>query len=362
MSDNDHSFESTGSSPRFSNTWEDHGQEDHVDHGRTLDGKQKKYINGALFRVKDNISGDPCFDVAEYSLPMDIYTAVFASSLCLPPKQRSCSKGAQGCKLFLRFFPVFAGCALTLFAQTACLYYMWFIIHDMKQDRIDNGQANCSGGDFFLRIVCNCAYFVTMAENIKSSLNLCAYIGWIPAWNPNDEVILNKYDASFLLRRKIVIDKGRNNEERAIHLVVKGGVTSKFRAFMYSLFFLKTALEVALLYIGSAYILYAEKNEDLILNALSLAFVADLDNLAYAYLTTSHLKQKMEAMPTFGYVRGGDSYPGTKNVGEKKMAVEYWEDYGAWVLLIVFVLISRLIRTSWCGNEYTWDLLLEEKS
>ena len=152
-----------------------------------------------------------------------------------------------------------------------------------------------------------------------------------------------------------MIDKGRNNEERAIHLVVKGGVTSKFRAFMYSLFFLKTALEVALLYIGSAYILYAEKNEDLILNALSLAFVADLDNLAYAYLTTSHLKQKMEAMPTFGYVRGGDSYTGTK-------AVEYWEDYGAWVLLIVFVLISRLIRTSGCGNEYTWDLLLEEKS
>ena len=78
MSDNDHSYESTGSSPRFSNSWEDHGQEDHVDHGRTLDGKQKKYINGALFRVNDNISGDPCFDVAEYSLPMDIYTAVFA--------------------------------------------------------------------------------------------------------------------------------------------------------------------------------------------------------------------------------------------------------------------------------------------
>ena len=91
--------------------------------------------------------------------------------------------------------------------------------------------------------------------------------------------------------------------EAGIQKVAYGGITNVTRFMWYLIAIFKITLEVTLLVIGSAYILYANTNEDLILNSVSLVFVADFDNIAYSYVLTYIMKRVLtKRMPKFGYI------------------------------------------------------------
>ena len=117
---------------------------------------------------------------------------------------------------------------------------------------------------------------------------------------------------------------------------------------MYLLFVLKISIEIALLYVGSAYILYADSNENIILNALSLTFVAELDNLAYEYLTSSVVKRILGLLPKFGYNQVTDK--GEFDCGNFIVLME--QAFGSWILLAFFAGIPSLIYVNWC----TWQI------
>jgi hypothetical protein len=65
--------------------------------------------------------------------------------------------------------------------------------------------------------------------------------------------------------------------------------------------FIKMALEFAILWEGTGYILYADDNESLIANAMALTFVLEIDDIMFQFIVTDMHKRNMESeIPSIG--------------------------------------------------------------
>ena len=343
---------------------------------------------------------EPNFGLATYSCPLDIYTALPGMLL-----MRSKRDEEDRC-IWCMMLPLFVGFIFSVVAQIASLVYIYVLIVEMKLERLEAGVPACSGGDYFLRIICNCACFATIAQSLKESMNLRTYIALMPKLNPEHIPILKNINASFVFRtvkhevhdpdeskfehdmecskckttpivgnlyrkcggkfdilcendfnalsdsEKLYFHKReiRKGESLFFHKLIYGGITTGMRCYMYLLFVLKISIEIALLYVGSAYILYADSNENIILNALSLTFVAELDNLAYEYLTSSVVKRELGLLPKFGYNIQQVTDKGEFDCGNFIVLME--QVFGSWILLAFFAGIPSLIYVNWC----TWQI------
>ena len=135
---------------------------------------------------------EPNFGLATYSCPLDIYTALPGMLL-----MRSKRDEEDRC-IWCMMLPLFVGFIFSVVAQIASLVYIYVLIVEMKLERLEAGVPACSGGDYFLRIICNCACFATIAQSLKESMNLRTYIALMPKLNPEHIPILKNFNASFV--------------------------------------------------------------------------------------------------------------------------------------------------------------------
>eukprot|EP00944_MAST-04C_sp_MAST-4C-sp1_P006440 g6440.t1 len=312
-----------------------------VENGLSEGNYERAYTEGYLFR-----SWTPQFLTTEYSvsysLPEDIYGALIASFVSLNPDATACQRA---CAALMILSPVLLSFLFAVVGQVAGLYYILNIVQEMQQQQLHNGIKLCMGGDYFLRLICTTAYYATVGISIFQTIDLFKWITAVPKYKPEDLHVLKRLNYTFGLHFSIekVVGQGREGEV-GIKKVAYGGITKVTRVMWYLIAIFKIILEVTLLVVGSAYILYANTNEDLILNSVSLVFVADFDNIAYSYALTETMKRVLsKQMPKFGYVRQAED-------PKIRMSVKQtiWQILGPWFKILLFVSVPSSIWFLWC--------------
>ena len=175
---------------------------------------------------------------------------------------------------------------MTVFFQITCLVYLNIDILNQKN------QYNCESGDLILRIICLSTFIINVGSEIIQSFSLRRYIQQIPQWKDEDMEICKRLETHLVAQNvKVVIHKGI---EHLVTRISKGGIGIRYRIFMYFIFCIKFSIEIALLTIGSRYVLYSTTNTDLILNTLSVIFIINIDNFMYDFFISESYKNKLK--------------------------------------------------------------------
>jgi len=109
---------------------------------------------------------------------------------------------------------------------------------------------------------------------------------------------------------------------------------------------IKFAMEVGLVVAGSGYVLHADSNENLLLNSVALAFVSQIDDVAYNFAVTSAFKTWMRALPQFGLIfSGDDNLPLPYKAGKLLWITQF---YGQWFQVFFLLGLSAMLWTVHC--------------
>ena len=113
-------------------------------------------------------------------------------------------------------------------------------------------------------------------------------------------------------------------------------MTTFERAWCWLWILVKMVGEVLVLLSGSAYVLFADSNENLVLNSVALLFITQIDDVAYSFAVTDLLKGLLNGLPDIGKVdRCQEHAPST--------SMFLSQGFGPWLsLFFLFGTISAL--------------------
>ena len=81
-----------------------------------------------------------------------------------------------------------------------------------------------------------------------------------------------------------------------------GGFTKMERLWAYFWFLIKIGSEFFVILVGGGFVLHSPDHETLILNAVALTFILDMDDNAYKYSFTDLQKALLKGLPDFGLI------------------------------------------------------------
>ena len=155
-----------------------------------------------------------------------------------------------------------------------------------------NHEQSCQECDFILLVFCLGLFIVNVGDEISNSLSIRRFIQEIPIWDEKvDFAICDKLETCLVLQKKRICTR-QHRMEFLITTIQYGGITFMYRIFMYFLFVVKLTIEMFLLWIGSSFILYADDNETIIVNTLSMTFIINIDNFVYSFFLSNSQKKK----------------------------------------------------------------------
>ena len=82
----------------------------------------------------------------------------------------------------------------------------------------------------------------------------------------------------------------------------RGGLSLFERAWCWLWIPVKLSVELHVMVSGSAYVLYADSNENPILNSVALLFITQIDVAAYSFAATHSIKALLNGVPDVGKV------------------------------------------------------------
>jgi hypothetical protein len=214
--------------------------------------------------------------------------------------------------------PQVAGAVLAVAAQAIAIFYT--LEHVMKHGSeldAEESERCYTGGACSLRVVCVLTLLAQIGGEIGDTRQFYLWIARLPPWDDTDEVVLESLQSGFAVRRLML--HGRGGVEFNVAHIAAGGVTPNYRDIMYLVCSIKLLVEAATSICGSGYVLYANSNEELLLNSLALFFILEIDDTMYRYLLSDVLKRFIEnEAPEIGLVRGNPS-----EVGQQHAIHEY---------------------------------------
>ena len=208
-----------------------------------------------------------------YKLPANLVGAVIFVCFC------STRKSSALVVHYLVYLVPGLFCCMAL--QAVFIYYM--------ADHTYGGQQTCQHGSMLLRLMCLLVLsWTVMVKDIGESIDVILFANQFP-----------KYDSE---RDDDILEDGKTGF--AYHMISKlgigvtvTGITSlQFRGVVILVAF-KLLIGCALLYLSAPYVAHADSNEDLLLNSVSMLFVADIDELTYLVLVPLSLKKAHEDLP-----------------------------------------------------------------
>jgi hypothetical protein len=157
--------------------------------------------------------------------------------------------------------------------QGVFLLYVYKIYEDAKQEPPE-GVGICGGyehTDRDLRIFCILVYTAYCFSDVAETLKMACFVYNFPTSKAYEQ-----------LQFKETIDEfGDTKIEYA------SGMPIWYKAYCYiNILLPKFAIAAALLTYGTGFVVTTDENENLILNALALGFVLDIDNMAYEFFMT----------------------------------------------------------------------------
>jgi len=235
-------------------------------------------------------------------LPKTIFTAVAAiPTVC---QARNCKNLSL---YILSTGPLFIMSVLTVMAQLGSIWYVFDVTVETKDAFEEAGVNQCEapGSSYFLRLICLCVFVASVLVDLKESAAMAQYVCHIPTMNKSDldekdEEIL-KYCNTSLVAKKVRVIKGN---EFNMEVICCGGITTVERMWFWFWIFLKIAAEGLVLFVGARYVLYADSNENLILNSVALLFITQIDDIAYNFAVTDLFKNLLNGVPDIGKING----------------------------------------------------------
>jgi len=279
------------------------------------------------------------------SLPKTIFLAVAATStVCIPPINKTL------CHYIMYTGPLIVMSVCTVMAQLGSIWYVFNITIETKDASEEAGVNQCEapGSSYFLRLICLSVFVATVLVDLKESAAMAQYVGFIPTMNKSDlnekdEEILDSCGTSLLAKKVRVHDTSATNKHFNMEVIGCGGITTVERMWFRFWILLKIAAEGLVLFVGAGYVLYADSNENLILNSVALLFITQIDDIAYSFAVTDVFKNMLNGVPDIGKVSDC-------NVKEHR-----WGDtgylcsgFGCWFFIAVLCGTSGVVYTVNC--------------
>jgi hypothetical protein len=187
-------------------------------------------------------------------------------------------------QLMLYVFPLIKGSAMTLAIQVYTTYRLSILVRE--------GDADCSRGDFVLRLMCLGVFLVPMMNGIRSLVDIHRFLNRIRPCRERQDFMMQWF-------QETCPDENETSHITAINKVVSC-MSWKCRLSCYSFLTAKLITLLWLVCYGSAFILHSAGDENLILNAVALCFVLDVDSYIYDFVTNGTIKQYLSALPAVG--------------------------------------------------------------
>lgn len=236
--------------------------------------------------------------------------SLYGSAIVLPQVARNLKWNpvyvGKVCKCFMSL-------AICILVQFMFVYQIWKLVKEQTmacdedpEECVQNGFRRrhgllfkhwylCSAEVHWLRKICVLAFIVTMFKDARQSFEMFRLMYALPS-EKGDWLVVTETEE--ITARK---DKGgaRTSADYQVGYQVEG-MTSFWKVLNIVLFLVpKLIIWVGLFWNGSIWLMNTPDRDELILNAVSLVFVIDFDEVLYAAVTESDTQQRMEDLQSW---------------------------------------------------------------
>jgi len=215
---------------------------------------------------------------SEKGLHLEIPESIYGAAMILPMIENIGNSTRQR---FMITLQLFIAVATNVYVQA----YMVYKVYDMyKQKEEDMGE--CAGyieNLFNLRLLCITIYAGYVMADLSETLKMGLFV-------------YNFQTAQTWEYLEYVIEEDEVTGEGEREFAT--GMTKPYKAFCYiCLIFPKFCVAMSLLTYGTGYVVNSDAGEDLVLNALALGFVLEIDEMFYNYFLTVQMQDVLADVP-----------------------------------------------------------------
>lgn len=260
--------------------------------------------------------------VAQYALSLNAWNAIMALPLLHDPKAN------HPCvDIFYYMAPSVLSLVISVVLQCVCILHLEDIISESVE-------SDCSAASGLLRVAC-LAVLVAHLLNVdmQETHRMFMWLWHIPLRRPEHSDVSMEY-AVYL-----VFDSCEVMGETVYRPAT--GITRRHRVVVIlAVIIPKLALGWCLLYYAAAYVLFAQTNENLILNAVAATFVIDIDDIIFSVCCPNYLKAIMAAIP-----------PISVTADKAKFAEIVGMAFGWLCLPGGLLALTGILFNTWCSEE-----------
>jgi hypothetical protein len=267
----------------------------------------------------------------QMKLPQSMYTSIILMPMVEPPSIPIAT-------LIIVHAPQYLVYLLVICAQFTICGFLYRALDDTKAKVC----LNASNSDTFLMFVCVATFCSFCFSDLLETVGIFRWVDKLPLWDEGQRALVEKMKTGSLIFKEVSKREsiGRCPNQRVTVSKPVTGISKRFKSNI-ALFVLlpKLAIAIALLFIGSGFILRAEGVSRIVLNTVSVTFVLQVDEYAYRGFTTSSMKILFESIPPIGLLEQeitADIY------------LNYWEAYGT-IFMLLFLMLTVIVQFwSWC--------------
>jgi len=244
----------------------------------------------------------------ELKLPESIYSCVIMLPLC---------ENLSKYKSFINLQIYFCHWC-NIYVQTNLLYYV-YVIYNINRDEF----GGCGGYETepMIRYCCVLIYTAYCIGDICETIKMFLFITNFPSC-----------DTFEYLRYKQACDDDSDDKELAT------GMTKKWKIFCFLFVIVpKLGVACALLGYGTGFVVNTQENSDLILNALALGFVLEIDEMSYEYFLSYQMQDILDNLPPITLKPG-------RTMGLNR-------DIGIIMKGVMLGLMTAIAYQSFCGDD-----------
>lgn len=217
------------------------------------------------------------------TLPESIYGALISALLLV-------HEHTNPLRFVTIIFPILAAVIFTMGMQAYTTWRIWILVED-------GGDCE-SGGDQWLRIICDVVFLMTILSKMREALGTLRWISRFPHASRRRYLLMRRYKSP-----RLIFDYDSQSEYTTVNKPAVG-ITLPFRCFVWLLCLFQIILMAMLIYCGSSYILRASDDETLILNSVALVFIVEIDDLVYQFILTITEKNVFSGVPAIALTDG----------------------------------------------------------
>jgi len=244
----------------------------------------------------------------ELKLPESIYSAVIILPLCENLSKRKSTIN----------FQIYFCHWCNIFVQSQLLKYVYIIYNDNRDEL-----GGCGGyqTEPMVRYVCVLIYVAYCIGDLGETLKMYLFIHNFPT-----------VDTFQFLRYK------QESDEDSDGLELASGMTRKWKIFVtFFVIIPKLCVAFALLTYGTGFVVNTDDDGDLILNALALGFVLEIDEMSYEYFLTFQMQDVLDNLPAIGLKPG--------------RTMKLNRDIGITIKALVLGLVTAMTYQAFCGED-----------